>query len=427
MAVKLGFQIETLNSPWPTPALYNGFGTHATVHWTTPFPAVPGQFWIDGILSGIGTLRSLDSTLDVRLHVFPPKSGAYYYLPSDLNVWHYWLNQLALQCNVPPYPVNQFSIGNEFNSGAWVGTPGNTWAQSIADFQVLLQYAYDALHQGNPAAVVLDDEIAGSIYGVLVAQWLVDQGLSAEALSYIQAAWYQNPPLGRGAIPQTQGDLTTLLASAWAGEMQAWFDAHFSNTGTGFADFYDEYGLHYYQGWETLQRVFDFLADTMTVTGFARPIQYWELGYAWAGDLGAWDYEVQANSALKSAVLALANGVLHAIHFPLFGLGTIFKGLAYESGGSQLLTPAGTMWGTLAAQLNGKDYLGPVTAGTGVTAHQFSGGVGVMWSTGGCAIADLSTVDPAPVWKITRKDGTFFSARPRVRISSAPVFFEVNP
>lgn len=430
MTIQLGVQLETLNAPLPTADIYASFKTHATVHWCVPFPLSPGQFWVDGVISDIVGLRNGDPNLDIRLHVMPPKQSGWFWLPSSLSDWRYWLLQLAAQLHdTTPghtdYGVVEFSIGNEFNPGGWVGTPNNTNAQKITDYQTLIAWAYDGLKTGNPTCVVLDDNMAGSTYGISAAKWYWDQGLYDQALWFIQNCWYQNPPLGRQYIPQTTSDLGTLLGTTYATNILDWSNAHF----TTLAPYFDDFGLHYYQNYLTMQNVFDFLAAKQAAYGLSKGIKFYECGYAWTMANPPLDWYEAARSDVKQAVIAMANGVSFINHFPIFTAGTIFKGLA-ASTTPQTLTPAGIAWGLLSGFVNGATFQSKVDTGDpAVSVYKFGGAkvtTYVMWATGN-TYANLKGEHTANSWTVTDMNGSVqqvFSSR--IAVSPSPVFVQLN-
>lgn len=158
--------------------------------------------------------------------------------------------------------VHRYAIENE------VSAPGH-WSDSAENYFRLVGLARDAIHAGDPSAVVLDSTFASGALSVVKAREIYDAGDGAGALALLREV-FANELGGGSAPPTTVEEARVYLFGERAQRFYTFFDALLAHQ-----DLFDVFQLHYYGPSQSLPDIFEMLRRR----GMRKPIETWELNH----------------------------------------------------------------------------------------------------------------------------------------------------
>ncbi len=199
--------------------------------------------------------------------------------------------------------VRAYAIENEVNAPAY-------WAGTLGDYQALWPVGYQAVKDADPDALVADFGMTSLSYGVAIARDLYDQGDVAGAIE-----WLNRYTARRGFAPvKDEDELLALLNDPETQQALAAMDWHFHMQPRP-----DIYQLHFYEAWDLLMPVVDWIKARMRANGSRWPIEVWEIGYAWH-DEATYDPAAHARDVPKLLLTALGEGAQQVYYLPYYSI-----------------------------------------------------------------------------------------------------------
>ncbi|NOX63246.1 MAG: hypothetical protein GXP42_15070, partial [Chloroflexi bacterium] len=216
--------------------------------------------------------------------------------PNNLIDYANWVETVAARYRGR---VRAYAIENEVNAPAY-------WAGTLAEYQTLWPVGYAAVKAGDPGALVADFGMTSQSYGLAIAQELYEKGDAEAAIK-----WFNRYVERRGLGEITSVDeLDALLKSP---EVQ--YDLSVMKWVFQMQPRPDIYQLHYYEAWDLLAPVMDWIKMQMQAQGGERPIEAWEIGYAWHNDK-TYDPAAHATDVPKLLLTALGEGAQQVYYLP---------------------------------------------------------------------------------------------------------------
>ncbi len=206
--------------------------------------------------------------------------------PKNMDDYYDWVYTVASRYKGR---VRAYAIENEVNTPTfWLGT--------YDEYEAMLATAYRAIKAADSNALVLDSGMASMTYSAAVARWKYERGDVAGALDWL------NRYVARRTEQQAQNeqDLRKVLYDEQTTRAYEIMLRHFQK-----AALYDVYQLHFYESWEMLPELMQWIKERMAENGGVKPIEVWEVGYAFANTAR---YDAQAHGRDTAKVLATALG-----------------------------------------------------------------------------------------------------------------------
>jgi hypothetical protein len=311
-------------------------------------------------------------------------------MPEDLDAYQAFVRAVVERYR--PLGVRRYAIENEVNArNFWDGTP--------QQYEQLLRLGAQAVHAADPQALVLDSGIASPIYGTAVAARLLEQGHGDAAV-----AAYRRYYARRGSqYPQvaTVEDLRRVLGRSL---VRRGLDYLAATQRLAAAHVFDVYQLHYYEPWDNVPALLDYLRQTLPA---GLPVEAFEVGMFWRGgpDGQRDDQRLRAAEAAKVVALLLAGGVRQVTWLPTGahdeGDGELHFGLLDGAGA---VRPAGEVVRRLADTAVGTTWKGLASGrARGIVFGKGNKSTLVVWSDQGTTLpgtppagAKASTLSGAP-------------------------------
>lgn len=311
--------------------------------------------------------------------------------------------------------VSRYSIENEAASPANWGSTPDAYAKMLAT-------AYQAVHDADPGAIVLNDGVSSSGLGFLIAMEMRQNGLADKAVSFLNR-YYENFAPGRQSgnpiHVNNMADLDALTTNPVGQSVSEWMDMLAANQA-----YYDAFQIHFYAWPDQLPIVMEWIQEQLRSQGPGRPIEIWELGYGWA-DAATFEPKTQALAVPKLITEGVGEGASFIIFWRFTNaieqVGTGVTGLVTESGPRQ----AATAFQVTATKLNGVTQAQRLDLHPAVTAYRFkksSGDIYVLWSTEKVQVRlQLDTESVS----ITNIQGNVSKATPdMITVDASPIFIE---
>ncbi len=421
-----GFVRDTV----PDAAVIRSLGARVTVLWL--YPRAGSRFDVNYAIQFVNGIERQTGGLDIYVHLMPnarseargesgtgdpelpggpelPESGAGFTVPGDMAAYLASVEELVTALKGK---VTYYSIGNEVSGFSWKGTP--------EDYGMFLSQTSQAIKSVDPDAKILDSGMAGLSYAFTIPDSLYREGKTADAIDFLKRYTRNHAGGFSQFLPvDDEEQLKSMLTHAIAQKTIAMSDARFKE----YCPYYDIFQLHDYQGWQTMEEVYDWVYEKMRANNCVKPIQAWEIGYGLDKNL-PYDVNEHARSVTKILTISAAKGAQTIIYFPLSEKGTYARGL---------LEPDGTIGAPAKAyQVTVERLAGVMNAerlnlGEGVWAYKFQNSdkeVYVVWS------ADSKTVRlpiAASQVTLTDKSGSTATASPyAVPVEVDPVFVEAS-
>ncbi len=331
--------------------------------------------------------------------------------PKDLNAYYNFVYQLASHYKGI---VSRYSIENEAHASS-------NWPSSPESYFQVLATAYKAIKAADPNALVEDAALSSSSLGVLIANDMLKAGKTQEAVDFLNRYYATYAPRSRGGEPivvDKEQDLQDLLAMPEVQRLLAWAPMLFANHA-----YYDVEQLHYFGPWEDLPMVMSWVHDKLKAQGDDKPLDLWEMGYAWT-NVNTYDPQAHARDEPKYLATALGEGGLRAVSW-------LFTDFAFQAEGHPGLTtaqgprPAAESFRVTADKLNGTTNSARLDLGEGIWGYRFdkpSGSVYVVWSTDARKVSLPIEAQTVIVTDIT---GQTMTADPKtLGVSDSPIFVE---
>lgn len=328
--------------------------------------------------------------------------------PSDPDAYAALLTALAA---AEKGRVERYAIENE------VSAAGH-WSDSAESYFRLLRLASDAIHAGNPDAIVLDSTFASGALSVVRAREIYDAGDGPGALALLREIFSNE--LGAGTTqPQTVEDARAYLFSAKAQRFYSFFDGMLANQ-----DLFDAFQLHYYGPSQSLPDIFEMLRRR----GLRGPIQTWELNHRYL-DGRPFVEEDFADEVSRLFATAIGEGSDTAVLSRYIDYApNAARGLTTDTGGSHASRFA---FRTLVRLLAGATSSGPLGLRAPTAAYAYLGPRGrvvAFWSLTGAPRVGGRLGFPATGAAVSANE----SSRPRhlrlasLRASASPQFAEAD-
>ncbi len=407
----------------PDAAVIHALGARVTTLWLYPAPG--GRFNVHQASQLVNLIKEQTGGLDVYVHLMPnarseamgagvgdpelPESGAGFALPADMATYLASLRELAAALKGS---VTYYSIGNEVSGFSWKGT--------VQDYGALLAQSASAIKSVDPDAKILDSGMAGLTYALTIPYSLYQAGKTAEALDFTRRYTQNHAGAFSQFLPiDDEAQLQALLADPRVQKTIQLSNARFKE----YCPYYDLFQLHDYQGWETMEEVYDWIHEQMRANHCVKPIQAWEIGYGLDRNL-PYDLNEHARSVTKVLTISAAEGAKTIIYFPLTDRGNYARGLL---GPNNEMQPPAIAYRVTAAKLSDATSAEKLNLGEGVWGYKFgrSGGdVYVLWST---APTTVHLPLSAPQVTVTDQTGATRTASPdALQIDVDPVFVEAR-
>jgi hypothetical protein len=224
-------------------------------------------------------------------------------MPTDLGAYKAWVHEAVTRYS--KLGVHEYAIENEINSaGFWAGTP--------EQFTTLAKTASAEIRASDPQAKVVDAGLSSTSYGYGIADWLLQQGRDAEAVSAYNA-YFERRIGTRGdqiVAVRTKADLEAALRSDQGARNLTYLDLMRQLAASKVTDVRQ---IHFYEKYSSVPVLFDYLKAH---TPYGTPIQAWEVG-SFDKSGATTDDATKSEEVLKTMSLVLAEGATVAIWLPL--------------------------------------------------------------------------------------------------------------
>ncbi|RMG55477.1 MAG: hypothetical protein D6723_02690 [Acidobacteria bacterium] len=267
--------------------------------------------------------------------------------------------------------VRAYALENEVSASSF-------WAGSYDDYEPLWRVGHEAIKAADPDAVVVDFGMPSPSYGIAIARWRYDHGDVSGAIDWLNRYFAHRTSVRI----ETEQELRRIL---FAPEAERTYDImmrHFQNPAL-----YDAYQLHFYEPWDLLPEVFRWIRARMAEHGEIKPIEVWEIGYAFVDDRH-YDEEIHGRDTVKLLVTALGEGARNVFYLPFTsararqGRVETVRGLVDADGHRR---PAYFSYQKTAAALEGFASARRISGGPEEWAYQFDD-VLVRWTRDGEAV-----------------------------------------
>ncbi len=333
--------------------------------------------------------------------------------PKDMNEYYNFVFQLASHYKGV---VSRYSIENEAHSSS-------NWPSSPESYFQMLAVAYRAIKAADPNAFVEDAALSSSGLGVLVANDMLKAGNTQGAVDFLHRYFATFAPRQGGGEPIVVAkaeDLQNLIAQPEVQRLLQWAPLLFANH-----DYYDIEQLHYFGPWDDLPVVMDWVHSQLKAQGADKPLDLWEMGYAWT-DVNTFDPQAQARDLPKFLATSMGEGAERTVSW-------LFTDIAFTAEGhpglisNQGPRPAAQSFEVTCEKLNGTTSSTRLNLGPDVWGYRFdksSGSVYAVWSTQPRQISLPITAPQVTVTTITNQ--TMTADPQKLDVSDSPIFVEVK-
>lgn len=307
--------------------------------------------------------------------------------------------------------VRRYSVENEASA---------TWCSSspIEIYFQMLDTAYEAIKAADPDAIVMDSGTGSNGFGFLIADTLLKEGRDQEAIQFVNE-YYANFPIGRQPIHvSSAADIQQFIEDdPILQRVLEWMPMLFANQSR------DALQIHFYNGWQKLLPVIEWVRQQQQAAGVDRLVELWELGYGWQNP-DTLDRTAQAQDTVKLLAISAGEGSRFTIYWPLLDkVERRTPGLLYTSGE---LTPAGVAYRVTVQMLAGSTSAQRVDLGNpAVWAYRFTRDGRDTYVVWGTASATVSLPIEAATVTITDVSGNASSGDPKaLAVGASPVFVQ---
>lgn len=292
--------------------------------------------------------------------------------PADYNQYRDFVFALASHFKGK---VDFYIIENEVNTLTF-------WNGTADDYLKLRKTAYEAIHQANPQAVVLDSGIASEAWIEIVARdKFCKEGEKAtrDFLAQAIARRYANP----------QDAIDKVLPKFSCQGQEPILDRGAEMTMTTFKEpeSFDALAFHYYEPYGLLPEVIDWIKNKMKSSGYAKDIYLTEGGYfdSLTSPNNANSQDQVAQDLVKLHAITFGNGLKSFIWLPAVqkdnkGIPKSYWGLYVQN--KQLLS-AGAAYEILISKIGNFSQAEKVLLKDGINAYKFKIGnknIYIVWS-----------------------------------------------
>jgi len=216
--------------------------------------------------------------------------------PRDIEAYAAWVRAVVERYRGR---VRAYALENEVIAPAF-------WDADYEAYLSLWQRGYEAIKAADPEAIVVDFGMTSQSYGVAVARWRYEHGDLAGAMAWLNRYFVRRDPLH----VTNENELKAALLTPEAQRIYDVMLDHFAHP-----TLYDAYQLHFYEPWDLLSDIFDWVRARMAEHGGVKPIEVWEIGYAWHDD-PSYDPQRHGLDTAKLLVTALGEGASRVYYLP---------------------------------------------------------------------------------------------------------------
>ncbi|MCM8803752.1 MAG: hypothetical protein NC833_00660, partial [Candidatus Omnitrophica bacterium] len=396
-------------------------GARVTTLWLYPAPG--GRFNVNRASQLVNMIKEQTGGLDIYVHLMPnarskakgesdpelPEEEAGFTLPSDMNAYLASVRELATALKGK---VAYYSIGNEISGFSWKGT--------VKDYGTLLAQSASAIKSVDPNAKVLDSGMAGLTYALTIPNTLYQAGKTAEAIDFFRRCTQNHVGGLKKFLPiSNESQLKAMLADPRVQKTIQLSDARFKE----YCPYYDIFQLHDYQGWQTMEEVYDWIHEQMRANNCVKPIHVWEIGYGRDRNL-PYDVNEHARSVTKILTISSAEGAQTIIYFPLTDKGNYARGLLTPT---NALQPPSIAYQVTVAKLTDATSAEKLNLGDGVWAYKFTKGTQEVYALWSNAPRTVSLPVSASIARVTKINGETVTADLRnLMVDESPIFVELE-
>lgn len=294
---------------------------------------------------------SMDCSIDLALKIrtgqlpwattgvqqYSPSAERPSYPPKDLTKYREFIRELSSHIKENGNgKIIRLAIENEAHSEDW-------WAGEIEEYQNLLKAAFDEIRKVDPDGIYLkiaDFGVASEAYLPIITRDIYETKGASKAISFCN-----DYTAHRGReCPVTEDELKSLINTQSNIRLYEFVTTHLKED----SSYYDIYQLHFYEEWNLLPDVIDWIKAQMAKNKFDKTIEAWEIGYAWQID--GYDNIDHAQDLIRVMVVALGAGVERVNYLPYLPVTSeeIWKGL-YDPAGKP--RPALSSYKTLIKEI----------------------------------------------------------------------------
>lgn len=420
-----GVHVNFSRKTMPDAAVIRSLGARVTTLWLYPAPG--GRFNINQARRLVNMIQEQTGGMDIYIHLMPnarseamgatgvgdpelPKNGAGFTLPGDMNTYLASVRELATALKGS---VTYYSIGNEVSGFSWKGT--------VQDYGTLLAQSATAIKSVDPNAKILDSGMAGLSYAFTIPNTLYQAGKTAEAIEFFKRYTQNHIGFLRQFLPiDNEAHVQAVLADPGVQKTLHLSAARFKE----YCPFYDIFQLHDYQGWETMEEVYDWIHEQMRANNCIKPIQVWEIGYGLDKNL-PYDVTEHARTVTRILTISAAAGAQTVIYFPLSERGGFARPLL---GSNNEIQPPAIAYQVTVAKLADATSAEKLHLAPGVWVYRFGRKNGkdvyVLWGTASKTVR--LPIDASRV-TVTDQTGRTTTASPSaLQIGVDPIFVEAK-
>jgi hypothetical protein len=285
--------------------------------------------------------------------------------PVNLDDYYDWVYTVASRYRGR---VRAYAVENEVNAKVfWLGT--------YDEYESMLETAQRAVKAADPDALVADSGIASAAYGISIARWRYEHGDTPGAIEWLNRFYSRRTD----QKAENEEDLRLTIYSKDYRDRYVTMLRHFQRP-----DLYDIYQLHFYESWDLLPELLEWIRARMAESGALKPIEAWEIGYV-EENAARYDEAKHGRDTAKLLATALGEGVTGVYYLPYLssrareGLPEKWWGLVEADSTSR---PARDAYAQIAAALSQFDSAVRLRAGPDEWAYQFDGLI-LRWTRDG--------------------------------------------
>lgn len=328
--------------------------------------------------------------------------------PYDINDYYNFVYQFTSHFNGK---ITRYSVENEAHAS-------EEFAGSPADYALMLQTAYRAVHTADPAAKVEDSALSSTAFGLLIINDKLIAGNDQDALTFAQHyfAYYSGLPSGINSV----SDLQYIMSQSETQRLLAWSPMLYANHA-----YFDIEQLHYFGPWDSLKTVTDWVHTHLQAYGDDKSLDFWEFGYGWTGaPANGYEPVAHAKELTKLFATAFGEGALRVEQWQFndYAISEGHPGLFDANGSAR---PAAAVYKLLSGKLNGATSVNRLNLSSPNFGYSFvtpSGTVFVVWSLSPSTISLPIASQNALITDIY--GNTSSADRGNIPVSDIPVFVE---
>lgn len=308
--------------------------TYAEILWSQVEPKNNSWDWkyVDKLVS-IAKKCGIELTLKIRTGQLqwatggpqrPSKGQKPSLPPLNFNEYKEFIKKLAEHLKGR---VTKYAIENEASTMSY-------WGGNFEEYQKILKTAYEAIREVDASGAlikVVDFGVASEAYLPIIVRDIYEDATEINSGLKDAISFCKRYVAHRGiSCPETKEQFKSSFQKYQ--KLYDFVKRHIKENGP----YYDIYQLHFYEEWDLLPYVVSWIKRQMANNNYQKPIEGWEIGYAW--QIGKFDTIDHAQDLIRVISIAFQEGIERINYLPYQAVShadkEIWRGL-YDPNGNQ--------------------------------------------------------------------------------------------